>query len=72
MALWAAKHCAKEKILDDCPLEGIVACKDCEYWNKKQSIANIGLMLWGWTEGAYYTVHTGADFYCGDAKVRSK
>lgn len=26
----------------------------------------------GRTEDAYYTVHTGADFYCGDAKVRSK
>ena len=25
----------------------IVTCKDCKYWNKKQSIASIGLMLWG-------------------------
>lgn len=45
------------------PLEGIVICKDCEYWNKKQSIVSIG-----W-DGQ---VHTGADFYCEDAKSRSK
>lgn len=65
MALWAAKHCAKEKILDDCPLEEIVTCKDCKYWNKETEYC---LMPWD----AYYTVHTGADFYCEDAKARSK
>ena len=35
MTLWATKHdvkhCAKGKILDDCPLEEIVTCKDCKH-----------------------------------------
>ena len=31
MALWATKHCTQGKILDDCPLEEIVTCKDCKH-----------------------------------------
>ena len=31
LALWATKHCTKEKILDDCPLVEIVTCKDCKH-----------------------------------------
>ena len=34
LALWATKHCAKEKILDDCPIEEIVTCKDCKHRKK--------------------------------------
>lgn len=46
------------------PLEGIVTCKDCEYWNKKTEYCKHWI---GRTEDAYYTVYTGADFYCEDA-----
>lgn len=35
LALWATKHevkhCVQGRILDDCPLEEIVTCKDCKY-----------------------------------------
>ena len=48
------------------PLEGIVTCKDCKYWNKKTEYCT----HWSRTADAYYTVHTGADFYCGDAKAK--
>ena len=41
---------------------GIVTCKDCKYWNKKTELCK------HWSEDVYYTVHTGADFYCEDAK----
>ena len=34
LALWATKHCVKEKILDDCPLVEIVTCKDCKHRKK--------------------------------------
>ena len=54
-----------DKRAPNCPL-GIVTCKDCEYWNKETEYCK------HWTEDAYYTVCTGADFYCEDAKVRSK
>ena len=45
----------------NCPL-GIVTCKDCKYWNKETECCK------HWTEDAYYTVHTGADFYCEDSE----
>lgn len=38
LALWATKHCVQGRILDDCPLEEIVTCKDCKYWNKKNRV----------------------------------
>ena len=35
VALWATKHeikhCVEGRILDDCPLVEVVACKDCKY-----------------------------------------
>ena len=34
IALWATKHCTQGKILDDCPLEEIVTCKDCKHRKK--------------------------------------
>ena len=34
LALWATKHCTKGRILDDCPLEEIVTCKDCKHRKK--------------------------------------
>ena len=40
----------------------IVTCKDCKYWNKKTGLCK------HWIEDVYYTVHTGADFYCEDAR----
>ena len=42
----------------------IVTCKDCKYWNKETELCK------HWTEGVYYTVCTGADFYCGDGERR--
>lgn len=57
-----------DKCAPNCPL-GIVTCKDCEYWNKETEYCKHWV---GRTEDVYYTVHTGADFYCEDAKVRSK
>ena len=50
-----------DKRAPNCPL-GIVTCKDCKYWNKKTELCK------HWTEDAYYTVCTGADFYCEDAR----
>ena len=54
MALWATKHevkhCVSGKILDDCPLEEIVTCKDGKYWNKETEYCK------HWSEDAYYTV----------------
>ena len=38
LALWATKHevrhCVSEKILDDCPLEEVINCKDCKHRKK--------------------------------------
>ena len=50
-----------DRRVPNCPL-GIVTCKDCKYWNKKTEYCN------HWSDDAYYTVHTGADFYCEDAR----
>ena len=52
-----------DKRAPNCPL-GYVTCKDCEYWNKETELCK------HWTEDTYYTVHTGADFYCEDAERR--
>ena len=60
-----------DKRAPNCPL-GIVTCKDCEYWNKETGLCKHWSDAMGRTEDAYYTVCTGADFYCEDAKVRSK
>ena len=49
-----------DKRASNCPL---VSCKDCEYWNKETECCKHWI---GRTEDAYYTVHTGADFYCED------
>ena len=48
----------------------IVTCKECRYWNKKTEYCNHWSDAMGRTEDAYYTVHTGADFYCGDSERR--
>ena len=50
----------------------IVTCKDCKYWNKKTEYCKHWSDAMGRTEDAYYTVHTGADFYCEDAKGENK
>ena len=50
-----------DKRAPNCPL-GIVTCKDCKSWNKKTGLCK------HWTEDVYYTVHTGADFYCEDGE----
>ena len=51
----------------NCPL-GIVTCKDCKYWNKETEYCKHWM---GHTEeDAYYTVCTGADFYCEDGERR--
>lgn len=52
-----------DKRAPNCPL-GIVTCKDCKYWNKETEYCK----HWSRTEDAYYTVCTGADFYCEDAR----
>ena len=56
-----------DKRAPNCPL-GIVTCKDCKYWNKKTELCKHLSDAMGRTEDAYYTVHTGADFYCEDAR----
>ena len=56
-----------DKRAPNCPL-GIVTCKDCEYWNKETEYCKHLSDAMGRTEDAYYTVHTGADFYCEDAR----
>ena len=53
----------------NCPL-GIVTCKDCKYWNKETELCKHWSDAMGRTEDAYYTVCTGADFYCGDGERR--
>ena len=58
----------QEPILDKVRAEIEVTCKDCEYWNKKTEYCEHWI---GRTEDVYYTVHTGAVFYCKDAKVRN-
>ena len=60
-----------DKRAPNCPL-GIVTCKDCKYWNKKTELCKHLSDAMGRTEDAYYTVHTGADFYCEDAKGENK
>ena len=50
------------------PLEGIITCKDCKYWNKETEYCKHWSDAMGRTEDAYYTVCTGADFYCEDAE----
>lgn len=56
-----------DKRAPNCPL-GIVTCKDCKYWNKKTELCKHLSDAMGRTEDAYYTVCTGADFYCEDAR----
>lgn len=60
LALWATKHkvkhCVEGKILDDCPLEEIVTCKDCEY-NYKGTCEIDGLFVID-------------DYFCGNGKRR--
>ena len=58
-----------DKRAPNCPL-GIVTCKDCEYWNKETEYCKHLSDAMGRTEDAYYTVHTGADFYCEDSERR--
>ena len=29
--MWATKYCVQGRILDDCPLEEIITCKDCKH-----------------------------------------
>ena len=58
-----------DKRAPNCPL-GIVTCKDCKYWNKKTELCKHLSDAMGRTEDAYYTVHTGADFYCEDSERR--
>ena len=60
-----------DKRAPNCPL-GIVTCKDCKYWNKKTEYCKHWSDAFGRTEDAYYTVCTGADFYCGDAERKDK
>ena len=50
----------------------IVTCKDCKYWNKKTEYCKHWSDTIGCTEDAYYTVCTGADFYCEDAERNDK
>ena len=53
-----------DKRAPNCPL-GIITCKDCKYWNKKTEYCKHWSDVFGRT---YYTVNTGADFYCEDAE----
>ena len=60
-----------DKRAPNCPLE-YITCKDCKYWNKETEYCDHWSDVMGRTEDAYYTVHTGADFYCEDAKGENK
>ena len=51
-----------DKRASNCPL-GYVTCKDCKYWNKETEYCKHWSDAMGRTE-----VHTGADFYCEDAR----
>ena len=60
-----------DKRAPNCPL-GIVTCKDCKHWNKKTEYCKHWSDTIGQTEDAYYTVNTGADFYCEYAERKNK
>ena len=58
--------CTETKRPKDCPLVEIVTCKDCKHLDKETEYCK------HWTEDAYYTVCTGADFCCADAERKDK